>query len=180
MKSSAKIFAATAIALCLSNGSAFAQASLMKECGAEWQDHKAKKAIVPGETWNQFLGECRTRKAANTNAPATAPMTTAPAAPVAAPATQMSAPKAAMPTPAAAPLAPRPTAAAPTYPTAAPVEPATEGKRTPTSGQQAFYARERACGKEWKQRRMSNQIAVGETWPKYLKECNAKLKAAGQ
>ncbi len=183
MKSSAKIFAAATVALCLSNAPAFAQVALMKECGAEWQAHKTNKAVIPGETWNQFLSECRVRKAANTNAPAAAPISTpAPMAPAPMAPAPMSAPapKTVIPAPASVAIAPRPETVTPTYPPAMSVEPAAQGKRTSTAGQQAFYARERACGKEWKQRRLNNQIAVGETWPKYLKECNTKLKAAGQ
>ncbi len=168
-------------ALSLSNTAVFAQATIMKQCGAEWQAHKANKAVVAGETWNQFLSECRVRQAAN---PAVV-------APVPAPAIVPAAPKAAIPVPvtpvAPAPVvvAPRPATVTPTYPTstavpiaAAPV--VNNGKSVPSPGQQAFYTRERACGAEWKQRRAANQIAVGETWPKYLKECNARLKAALQ
>ncbi len=172
--------AGIAVVFALTGSTAFAQAALMKECGAEWQAAKTNKTVIPGETWNQYLAECRTRKAAATPAAATttAPVTT-PAAPVA-PANPLQ-PKAAAPVAAApAPVAPRPATATPTYPTAAPVAPAADGKRTPTAGQQAFYAREKACGAEWKQRRAANQIAVGETWPKYLSECNTRLKAAGQ
>ncbi len=45
-------------------GSAFAQADVMKACGAEWQATKDAKKVKPGETWKSFLAECRTRQAA--------------------------------------------------------------------------------------------------------------------
>ncbi len=159
-----KLFcAATSLTAALLAGStaANAQAAVMKECGAEYQTAKTAKTLIPGETWNQFLAECRTRKSAA--APAAAPAS----APATAPATAAA--------PAAAPKAPAPAAAAP-----AATAPTADGKRTPTAGQQAFYSREKACGAEWKQKRAANQIVAGETWPKYLSECNARLKAAGQ
>ncbi len=55
--------------------------SVMKECGAEWKAAKAANT-TNGMTWNQFLAQCRTQKAAAAPAPAAAPA----AAPVAAPA----------------------------------------------------------------------------------------------
>lgn len=71
---------ALAAALALGGaGSAWAQANVMKECGAEWQAAKEANKVPAGQTWNQFLGECRTRKASA--APAAAPAAaTAPAA----------------------------------------------------------------------------------------------------
>ena len=84
--------AAMAGAMALASGGALAQANVMRECGADWQ--KAKDAnTTGGKTWNEFLAECRTRKAA---APAAAPAAPAPAA--------------------AAPAAPKPAAAAPAAP----------------------------------------------------------------
>lgn len=96
-----------ALALVAGAGSAFAQADVMKACGAEWQAAKDANKVKPGETWNSFLKDCRTRKAA---APA-APAATAPAAPakpaVAAPAAPA---KPAVAAPAAAGAAKFPTA----------------------------------------------------------------------
>ena len=53
---------------------AFAQAAVMKECGAEWSAAKAAGTNKPTDTWNSFLSECRVRKAS-----ATAPAAAAPA-----------------------------------------------------------------------------------------------------
>lgn len=46
-------------------------------------------------------------------------------------------------------------------------------------GQIAFYKRERQCGQMWQADKAAGKTA-GQTWPKYLSACNAKLKAAGQ
>lgn len=68
-------------ALCASSP-AMAQAAVMKECGDEWQAAKAANTVKAGQTWNQFLAECRTRKA---SAPAAVPAQAAnPARPAAA------------------------------------------------------------------------------------------------
>jgi hypothetical protein len=91
-------------------GAARAQ-SVMKECGAEWKAAKANNT-TNGMTWQQFLAQCRTQKAA---APAAAP---APApAPAAAPA----------PAPAAAPApapAPAPVQTYQPKPAPSPMKPA--------------------------------------------------------
>ncbi len=84
--------AAMAGAMALATGGALAQAAVMKECGAEWQTAKDANT-TGGKTWNQFLAECRTRKAA---APAAAP-----AAPAAQPKPAAAAPAAPAPAPAA-------------------------------------------------------------------------------
>ncbi len=49
----------------------------------------------------------------------------------------------------------------------------------PKSGRQAFVARERACGAEWKADKAAGKIAARMTWPKYLSECNKRKKAEG-
>ena len=51
-----------ALALGGSTG-AFAQAAVMKECGAEWQAAKAANKVQAGQTWNAFLADCRLRHA---------------------------------------------------------------------------------------------------------------------
>ncbi len=71
------------------SGSSFANAqSVMKQCGAQWQ--AAKQAGTPnGQTWPQFLKDCRARLASTTSAPpqggfapaAPTPVAPAPAAP---------------------------------------------------------------------------------------------------
>ena len=74
--------------------------------------------------------------------------------------------------PAAAP------ATAPVAPTAA-AKPAPAATKKPTDGRQAEYARERACGADWKADKAANKVPAGMTWPKYWSECNKRKKAAG-
>lgn len=81
-------------------------------------------------------------------------------------------------TPAATP-APAPAAAA--KPAAAPAAtPAAKPVATtkPVDGRQAEYARERACGVDWKADKAAGKTA-GLTWPKYWSECNKRKKAMG-
>ena len=56
--------------------------SVMKECGAQWQAAKAA-GTTNGQTWPQFLKECRSRLASTTSAPSQGGF--APAAPAPAP-----------------------------------------------------------------------------------------------
>jgi hypothetical protein len=95
-------FLAAAIMAMSAAGPAEAQ-SVMRQCGDEWKAAKANNT-TNGQTWQEFLKDCRTRHAAAPAAPAAA----APAAPAAA--TPAAAPAPA-PAPAAAP-APAPTQAA--------------------------------------------------------------------
>src|SRR5215475_3449780 len=70
------------------------------------------------------------------------------------------------------------TTATPTPPAAAPTpSPATANK--PTGGRQAAYARQRACGADWKADKAAGKVPAGMTWPKYWSECNKRKKAAG-
>lgn len=68
-------------------------------------------------------------------------------------------------------------APAPTAPTAAPTTAGGEVKGKP--GRLAMYARERACGKEWREAKAAGQIEKGQTWPKYWSECNKRMKEKG-
>jgi len=82
--------------------------------------------------------------------------------------------------PAAAPPAPPPPPAAekpaPTPPPAA----STSGEKKPVpQGRQAMYARERACGAEWKEAKAAGKIPAGQKWPQYWSECNKRKKAEG-
>ena len=139
--------------IALGTSGVFAQAAVMKECGAEWQAAKTANTVKAGETWNSFLAECRTRKAAATPAAAT------PAAPATA-------------------AAPKP---APVAPTVAPAAPAAAGAKPATSGQQAERTRQKACGAEWRANKVALVAKQpGLTWPKYWSECNTRMKAAGQ
>jgi hypothetical protein len=56
--------------------------SVMKQCGEQWQAAKAAGS-TNGETWPQFLKECRARLASTTSAPAPTQGGFAPAAPAA-------------------------------------------------------------------------------------------------
>jgi len=67
-------------------------------------------------------------------------------------------------------------AAAPAASTAATAKPAA-GK--PKDGRQAEYARERACGQDWKADKAAGKIAAGMKWPQYWSDCNKRKKAAG-
>ena len=44
---------------------------------------------------------------------------------------------------------------------------------------QAEYARERACGKDWKADKAAGKVAVGMKWPQYWSECDKRKKAMG-
>ena len=46
--------------------------SVMKECGAEWKAAKANNT-TNGQTWTQYLAECKTRHASAEATPASAP-----------------------------------------------------------------------------------------------------------
>jgi len=65
---------------------------------------------------------------------------------------------------------------APAAPAAATAKPAA-GK--PKDGRQAEYARERACGQDWKADKAAGKIPAGMKWPQYWSDCNKRKKAAG-
>ena len=46
-------------------------------------------------------------------------------------------------------------------------------------GRAAMIARERACGKEWRENKAAGKIEKGQTWPKYWSECNKRMKEQG-
>ena len=46
--------------------------SVMKQCGAEWKAAKAANT-TKGQTWREFLKDCRARQGSATTAPASAP-----------------------------------------------------------------------------------------------------------
>jgi hypothetical protein len=49
----------------------------------------------------------------------------------------------------------------------------------PKDGRQAEYARERACGQDWKADKAAGKIPAGMKWPQYWSDCNKRKKAAG-
>lgn len=138
--------------------------TIMQQCGQQYQAAKAANTLN-GMTWNQYRVDCSARLKAT---PASV---------------QTDAPPAAVP---ANPLKPAPTPAAPAPTTAAvtpaPMAPATTAAgKTMSPGRAAFVTRERQCGSEWR----ANKVTLiaqtpGLTWPKYLSQCNTRLKAAGQ
>ena len=73
---------------------------------------------------------------------------------------------------------PTPAPAAP--PAAAPATTAARPAATkPKDGRQAEYARERACGQDWKADKAANKIPAGMKWPQYWSDCNKRKKVAG-
>ena len=139
-------------------GLAWAQANVMKECGAEYQSAKAANTLG-GKSWNNFLGECRTRRASATPSAATATPATTPT-PAAPPASSA----------AATPPAAVPGAA----PSAAPAKPV-------SGGRQAMLDRQRTCAAEWKAQKVELRKADSSlNWPQYWSQCNKRLKAAGR
>ena len=42
-----------------------------------------------------------------------------------------------------------------------------------------MYARERACGAEWKAEKAAGKIPAGQKWPQYWSACNKRKKAEG-
>ena len=125
---------------------AFAADNVMKVCGAKYQAAKTAKTLPAGQTWNQFLAQCRGTVAKPAATPATKPA--APAAAAAA------APKPAKVAPAAKPAR-------------------TPGQAT--AAQQAMYARERQCGAQWKADKAAGRTG-SQTWPQYWSACNKRTK----
>ena len=76
---------------------------------------------------------------------------------------------------AAAPTLPPPVAPPPAAEKAAPATTAAK----PSGGREAMYARERACGAEWKEAEAAGKIPAGQKWPQYWSECNKRKKAEG-
>jgi hypothetical protein len=63
--------------------------------------------------------------------------------------------------------------------TAAPAAAPKPATKKPADPKQAEYARERACGAEWKAEKATGKLPAGMTWPKYWSECDKRKKAAG-
>lgn len=163
----AAVGAATVAFAVAARGDALAQATILKECGSQYQAAKAANELK-GQTWQDYLKACRARLAEPAAAPAApAPAPVATPAPAPAPATPAPAP-AAPPAPAPA-TPPTPTAEAP-----APAKPAVKGRA-------AAATRQKQCGEEWKaQKAEIRKTNPKATWPKFWSACNARLKAQGQ
>lgn len=167
MRGSTMVLRFAAFAALVFGGTAALHAeTVMQQCGKQYQAAKAG-GTLNGMTWNQFRTDCAAKLKPE---PAAATESATPAAtPAAAPA----------PAPAANPL--KPAAAAPPA-TPAPAPATTEAaKPAATGGRAAFVARERECGSEWRANKVTLVAQTpGITWPKYLSQCNTRLKAAGK
>ena len=74
----------------------------------------------------------------------------------------------------------QPASAPPASPAAAPATTtAKPAASKPKDGRQAEYARERACGQDWKADKAAGKIPAGMKWPQYWSECDKRKKAAG-
>ena len=144
--------------LALGIASAHAE-TVMQQCGQQYQAAKAA-GTLNGMSWGQFRSDCSAKLKAQ---PASATAAEPAPAPAVTPATT-----------AANPLNPAPVPANPAATTTSATPKAT------TAGRTAFVARERECGGEWRANKASLIAQTpGLTWPKYLSQCNARLKAAG-
>jgi hypothetical protein len=128
--------------------------NVMKLCGTQYQAAKTGKTLPAGETWNQYLAQCRAAQKGGAapvaaTAPATKPMAAA--------------------TPAFHNPFTRPAAAAP-----APVVAKAPGTQSPAMA--AAHDRQRQCGAQWKADKAAGKIPAGQTWPKYWSACNTRLK----
>ncbi|HEX7849291.1 MAG TPA: hypothetical protein VF485_06120 [Sphingomonas sp.] len=129
---------------------AFAADNVMKVCGAKYQAAKTAKTLPAGQTWSQYLAQCR-------GSVAKPAAVTTPAKPVVA---------------AAAKPAVVAKAAPARVATAKPAK--TPGQ--PSAAQAAMYARERQCGAQYRADKAAGKVPAGQTWPQYWSACNKRLK----
>ena len=71
-----------------------------------------------------------------------------------------------------------PASSAPPAATPASAPATTKPPKTGSPGRDAMIARERACGKEWKEAKAAGKTE-GMKWPQYWHECDQRKKAAG-
>ena len=145
--------------------SAFAQQTILQECGANWQAAKAAGSVPAGQTWPQFLSQCRAAKATPAAAPAAAPAPVAPAV--------VKPPVVAAPAKPVAPVAvPAPVAGAAVFPNAIDAK-----YSTLKAGKQ----RENTCLDQYKINK-TNGGNGGLNWIQkgggYYSQCNKLLKGA--
>ncbi|HMA50433.1 MAG TPA: hypothetical protein VKP60_11810 [Magnetospirillaceae bacterium] len=146
-----RIFAGSALLVATGLGMAMpahAADNVMKECGAKYQAAKASKTLPAGQTWVQYLAQCRGAKTAASPAPAAAIK------------------------PVAAASAVKPAAAAPA--TKASAASHLPGAQSPAMV--AMHDRQRQCGQMWKADKAAGKIPAGQTWPQYWSACNTRLK----
>ncbi len=132
----------------------------MQACSDQWAKLKADNKVPAGQTWPKFWSQCSKDYAA--------------AHPDATPAKPSKAAAAADDADLGAPL--------PDPETAAKVDPAKPlaGKKEPTPGQKAAWARMRSCGAEWQADKAASKLPAGAKWPQFWSDCNKRLKAKGQ
>ena len=123
----------------------------MQVCGAKYRAAKANKSLPAGQTWTQFLAQCR-----STLTPAAAPAASASPASASASGSSHSTHR------------PSTTAAAPAAAAGAP--------RQQTAGMAAAHDRQRRCGAQWRADKAAGKIPAGQTWPQYWSQCNTRLK----
>jgi len=63
-------------------------------------------------------------------------------------------------------------------PASTPAPASTKPAKTGSPGRDAMIARERACGKDWKEAKAAGKTA-GLKWPQYWHECDQRKKAEG-
>lgn len=136
---------------------AHAADNAMKVCGAKYQAAKSAKTLPAGQTWQQYLAQCRGGSASKTAArPAMAAAKPAPAA-------------------SASPglfgrMMGRLSGGGAAAPAA---RPAASGG----GGTAAMHARQQQCGQQWRAAKAAGHIPAGQTWPQYWSQCNARLKS---
>lgn len=134
---------------------AHAADNAMKVCGAKYQAAKTAKTLPAGQTWPQFLAQCRGSKP---TAVAVARPAPAPSATPGMFARMMGRMGGSAAKPAAASVATARTAPA-------------------GGGAAAMHARERQCGEQWRAAKAAGHVPVGQTWPQYWSQCNTRLKS---
>lgn len=150
------------------SSSAYAQATVLKECGSRYQAAKSANELN-GKTWQDYLKECReSLKAAEGGAaPAAAPAEAAKPAEAEKPAEAAKPAEEAAPAAAPNPLKPPTTTAAP-EPAAEPAKPVAK---------MTTKERQKKCGEEWKaQKAELKKTDPKITWPKFWSACNKRLK----
>lgn len=155
------------------SGEAFAQANVLKECGSRYQAKKAANELA-GQSWQDFLKECR----ASLAPPAEEPAAAAAPAPDAKPAEAAPAQEA-QPAEAAPAQEAKPAEAAP--PAAETPAPAVDAKPAVKDTKAATQSRQKKCAAEWKAQKAELLKANKKlTWPKFWSACNKRLKEAGE
>jgi hypothetical protein len=147
---------------------AVAADNAMQVCGAKYQAAKKSNTLPAGQTWPQFLSQCRAslpRSAAATPAakptPVAKPTSVAARAPTAAGA------------PVSAGVGARPVAVA--HPSTTTVAPP-KAPGTQSAAMMAMHDRQRQCGAQWKADKAAGKIPAGQTWPQYWSACSRRLK----